>query len=105
MAIIIFYSFSSGTDCRCNLNPALKGLIFKGDKTDIILCCVNIINIFFVFTEQTQRELQQVKEEKDKMNKEKDQEIGDLRLKIDSMGRDYERVLNVRSSSSVFRPE
>ena len=46
-----------------------------------------------------------MKEEKDKMNKEKDQEIGDLQLKIDSMGRDYERVLNVCLSSSVFRPE
>ncbi|KAL3887134.1 hypothetical protein ACJMK2_027087 [Sinanodonta woodiana] len=43
---------------------------------------------------QTELELKKTKEEKERMTKEKDEEIGNLQMKINSMEKDYERVID-----------
>ena len=46
-------------------------------------------------TGSTEAELKKTQEEKDKMMREKDDEINRLQMKIDGMEKDYERIVDV----------
>ena len=52
-------------------------------------------------TGSTEAELKKTQEEKDKMMREKDDEINRLQMKIDGMEKDYERIVDV---SGCHRP-
>ena len=48
-----------------------------------------------ISTGTTEAELKKTQEEKDKMMREKDDEINRLQMKIDGMEKDYERIVDV----------
>ena len=56
-------------------------------------------SFYFIFldisTGTTEAELKKTQEEKDKMMREKDDEINRLQMKIDGMEKDYERIVDV----------
>ena len=52
-------------------------------------------NVHYISAAQTEQELKQVNTEKDRMEREKNDRIKELEIKINSMGLAYENVLNV----------
>lgn len=53
---------------------------------------------FFINTATTEADLKRTTEEKERITKEKDDEIESLNLKISGMEKDYERILDVSLS-------
>ena len=64
------------------------------ENNDVIKTYLNGI-CFSGLIGTTETELKKTQEEKDKMMREKDDEINRLQMKIDGMEKDYERIVDV----------
>ena len=69
-----------------------------------VMCCLSLMPeetgghfcLLLSFSpEDTESQLQKTREERDRLCRDKDQEIADLKIAIDTMGLQYENVLNV----------
>ena len=58
-------------------------------------------NVYFFILDTTEADLKKTVEEKERLTKEKDEEIDGLNLKISGMEKDYERILDVSESMKL----